>query len=66
MGRMAEVVTRMQAKAFIACTSEDGATAIEYALIAGGVALAIASTVYILGGTVLGLYEGVANADIWK
>lgn len=66
MGRVAEFVTKMQAKVFIACSSEDGATAIEYALIAGGVALAIASTVYVLGGTVLGLYEGVADADIWN
>ncbi|HPQ51284.1 MAG: Flp family type IVb pilin [Alphaproteobacteria bacterium] len=31
-------------------TKEDGATAIEYALIAAGIALAIATAVYLFGG----------------
>ncbi|MGH6670642.1 MAG: Flp family type IVb pilin [Xanthobacteraceae bacterium] len=39
-----------------------GATAIEYALIASGVAVAIASTVFSLGTSVNGLYESVATA----
>ena len=38
---------------------ESGATAIEYALIAAGIAVAIITTVNALGGTVVGLYENV-------
>lgn len=37
----------------------DGATAIEYALIAAGISVAIAATVFVLGGDVLGLYQSV-------
>ena len=40
----------------------DGATAIEYALIACGVAGAIILTVSTLGSSVLGLYTAVAAA----
>jgi len=40
---------------------EDGATAIEYAMIASGVAVAIATTVVSLGSTVQGLYSSVAT-----
>ena len=44
-------------------TDETGATAIEYALIAGGVAVAIAATVWNIGAQVLTqLYQKVANA----
>ena len=41
---------------------ESGATAIEYALIASGIAVAIASTVMTLGSSVKGLYTSVATA----
>lgn len=41
---------------------ESGATAIEYAMIASGVAVAIASTVFSLGSNVKGLYSSVATA----
>jgi pilus assembly protein Flp/PilA len=41
---------------------ESGATAIEYALIASGIAVAIATTIVSLGSTVKGLYSGVATA----
>jgi pilus assembly protein Flp/PilA len=41
---------------------ESGATAIEYALIASGIAVAIATTIVNLGSTVKGLYSGVATA----
>jgi pilus assembly protein Flp/PilA len=41
---------------------EDGATAIEYAMIASGVALAIAAAIASLGSTVQGLYDGIATA----
>lgn len=39
-----------------------GATAIEYALIAGGIAVAIAATIVSLGSGVQGLYTGVLTA----
>ena len=41
---------------------ESGATAIEYAMIASGVGVAIATTVVSLGTTVKGLYTSVATA----
>jgi pilus assembly protein Flp/PilA len=39
-----------------------GATAIEYAMIAAGVALAIVATVTTLGATVQGLFQSVLTA----
>lgn len=39
----------------------DGATAIEYALIAAGISMAIITTVFLLGGDVLGLYQSVES-----
>jgi pilus assembly protein Flp/PilA len=41
-------------------SDQDGATAIEYALIAAGVGAAVASTVYGLGTTLDGFYSSVA------
>jgi pilus assembly protein Flp/PilA len=41
---------------------DSGATAIEYAMIASGVGVAIAAAVVNLGSTVKGLYAGVATA----
>jgi pilus assembly protein Flp/PilA len=41
---------------------EDGATAIEYAMIASGIAVAIATTIVTLGSSVNGLYSSVATA----
>ena len=41
---------------------ESGATAIEYAMIASGIAVAIATTVFSLGSNVKGLYSSVATA----
>lgn len=41
---------------------DSGATAIEYALIAGLIALAILGGLLLASGTVTGLYESVANA----
>lgn len=40
----------------------NGATAIEYAMIASGIAVAIAATVMSLGSAVTGLYSNVASA----
>jgi pilus assembly protein Flp/PilA len=45
-----------------AAADQDGATAIEYALIAAGIGAAIAATVYSIGGSVANLYQSVANA----
>lgn len=42
--------------------NESGATAIEYAMIASGIAVAIAATVFSLGSNVKGLYSSVATA----
>ena len=39
---------------------ENGATAIEYALIAAGIGVAIAATVTSLGSAVAGLYQSLA------
>jgi pilus assembly protein Flp/PilA len=41
---------------------QSGATAIEYALIASGIAVAIAATIVSLGSGVQGLYSGVLTA----
>jgi pilus assembly protein Flp/PilA len=41
--------------------NQDGATAIEYALIAGGIALAIIATVIVLGEAVNQDFEAVEN-----
>lgn len=43
-------------------TDQNGATAIEYAIIASGIAAAIIVTVVALGTKVQGLYGGVAAA----
>jgi len=40
---------------------DDGATAIEYALIASGIAAAIIATVMTLGTSVQGMYQSVSN-----
>jgi pilus assembly protein Flp/PilA len=41
---------------------EQGATAIEYALIASGVSIVIMGAVVALGGTVTGMFQSVATA----
>jgi len=42
-------------------SDDGGATAIEYAMIASGIAVAIATTIVTLGSTVNGLYTSVAT-----
>ena len=42
--------------------NETGATSIEYAMIASGIAVAIVVTVQSLGATVKGSYQSVQNA----
>jgi pilus assembly protein Flp/PilA len=41
-------------------SDENGATAIEYALIASGIGAAVAATVWTLGTTTKGLYSSIA------
>lgn len=56
MGRLTEFFGRFG-------RDEGGATAIEYALIASLIAVAISSTVYTLGGTVMvDLFQRIADA----
>ena len=38
---------------------DSGATAIEYSLIATGISIAVAGTVYLIGDDVVALYEGL-------
>lgn len=42
--------------------SNQGATAIEYALIATGISIAIAAVVFLLGDELLGLYNTIVAA----
>lgn len=42
--------------------NEDGATAIEYALIAGGIAVAVAATIMSLGASVGAMYDRIYAA----
>lgn len=42
-------------------TKEDGATAIEYGLIAAGIALAISGAVWTFGGQLTELFEGMGD-----
>lgn len=41
---------------------EDGATAIEYGLIAAGISVAIAATVYLVGADIDALFQDVQTA----
>jgi Flp pilus assembly pilin Flp len=41
-------------------TNQDGATAIEYALIASGIGAAVAATVWSLGATTASFYQSLA------
>lgn len=43
-------------------TKEDGATAIEYGLIAAGIALAISAAVWAFGGQLTTLFEGMGDS----
>lgn len=46
-----------KAEAFIRC--EKGATAIEYGLIAAGIAVAISAVVFLVGSDLVALFSGV-------
>ena len=42
--------------------NEDGATAIEYGLIAAGISVAIAAIVFLLGADLVALFESIQTA----
>jgi pilus assembly protein Flp/PilA len=48
-----------KAQAFIQC--EKGATAIEYGLIAAGIAVAISVVVFTVGSDLVGLFSGIST-----
>lgn len=54
---------QLSSKSFLkrSMAARRGATAIEYALIAGGIALAIVAAVFLLGGTLEGFFSGSAQ-----
>jgi pilus assembly protein Flp/PilA len=60
MVKPATVAELMSVRRF--AQDEAGATAIEYAIIASGVAVAIAATIMNLGSNVQSLYNSVATA----
>ncbi len=43
-------------------TEQDGATAIEYGLIAGGISLAIVAAVFAFGDSLGGMFDNIASA----
>ena len=58
--RTALSTTRCELRKFYA--EESGATAVEYAMIASGIAVAISAMVYSLGSSVKGLFTTVSSA----
>ncbi|NCO04422.1 MAG: Flp family type IVb pilin [Alphaproteobacteria bacterium] len=53
---------KLIAKAQAYTTNEDGATAIEYGLIAAGIAVLISAAVFAFGGELRTLFEGLSGA----
>jgi pilus assembly protein Flp/PilA len=58
--RVPQAITKANLRRFLG--DDSGATAIEYAIIASGIAVAIATTIVSLGSGVQGLYGSVATA----
>ncbi len=54
------MLTRAYTRVRILLGSDEGATAVEYALMIAGVALLIVAAVFAVGGNVLVLFEGFA------
>lgn len=55
---MNKLITKIQ----VYLADKDGATAIEYGLIAGGISLAIVAAVFAFGGDLQGLFSTIASA----
>jgi pilus assembly protein Flp/PilA len=58
--RVPRTISKANLRRFL--RDDSGATAIEYAIIASGIAVAIATTIVSLGSSVQGLYSSVATA----
>jgi pilus assembly protein Flp/PilA len=58
--RVPRAISKANLRRFL--RDDSGATAIEYAIIASGIAVAIAATIVSLGSSVQGLYSSVATA----
>ncbi len=58
--RVPQAISKTNLRRFLG--DDSGATAIEYAMIASGIAVAIATTIVSLGSSVKGLYVSVATA----
>jgi len=54
-------MTKLIAKIQAYISDKDGATAIEYGLIAGGISLAIVAAVFAFGGDLSTLFDTIAN-----
>ena len=52
-------MTKLLAFAQAYASNKDGATAIEYGLIAAGISLAIAAVVFLMGDDLLTVFEGI-------
>jgi pilus assembly protein Flp/PilA len=57
---MRRLISTEQLRRFL--SAQEGATAIEYAMIASGIAGAIAATITTLGGSVNNMWTSVSNA----
>jgi pilus assembly protein Flp/PilA len=61
---MTEIETRtpsFRGKLVRFCADESGATAVEYAIMASGIGLVLAATVFLLGGKVANLFTTLAG-----
>jgi pilus assembly protein Flp/PilA len=58
--RVSQAIIKANLRRFL--RDDSGATAIEYAIIASGIAVAIATTIVSLGSSVQGLYSSVATS----
>ena len=56
------MLTKMIARVQAYIQSEDGATAIEYGLIAGGISLAIMGALFFAGDSLSTIFGGIASA----
>ena len=56
---MLQVATAMKAYVLAHISSERGATMVEYAILVGLIAVAAIGAIVVLGGNVLGAFEGV-------
>lgn len=56
------MLTKLLAKIHAYVASDDGATAIEYGLIAGGISLAIVAAVFAFGDDLEGVFNAIGGA----